>query len=74
MKKSRSSSVKDKKINRLDVQNVQKSFAQKEAVRDISFSVNGGEVFGLLGPNGAGKTTLMHDHEHSAPEKREHFI
>ena len=59
MKKSKSSSVKAKKTNRLDVQNVQKSFAQKEAVRDISFSVKGGEVFGLLGPNGAGKTTLM---------------
>ncbi len=30
-----------------------------EAVRDASFSVGAGEIFGLLGPNGAGKTTLL---------------
>ena len=31
----------------------------KEAVRDISFSVEKGEIIGLLGPNGAGKTTTL---------------
>ena len=31
----------------------------KVAVRNLSFSVNKGEVFGLLGPNGAGKTTAL---------------
>lgn len=30
-----------------------------EAVRGISFSVSGGEIFGILGPNGAGKTTTL---------------
>jgi ABC-2 type transport system ATP-binding protein len=36
-----------------------KRFGDFEAVRDISFEVKGGEIFGLLGPNGAGKTTTF---------------
>ncbi|KRO15162.1 ATP-binding cassette domain-containing protein [Lacticaseibacillus saniviri] len=43
----------------IKVTDVQKSFAQKQVVRDISFTVKRGEIFGLLGPNGAGKTTLI---------------
>ena len=31
----------------------------KVAVRNVTFAVNAGEVFGLLGPNGAGKTTTL---------------
>jgi len=36
-----------------------KSYGAVEAVKDLSFSVNPGQVVGLLGPNGAGKTTLV---------------
>ncbi|MFT8883722.1 MAG: ATP-binding cassette domain-containing protein [Liquorilactobacillus hordei] len=45
--------------NAIEVRNVQKKFAEKTAVLDISFTVKKGEIFGLLGPNGAGKTTLL---------------
>lgn len=45
----------------VDVRNLRKEFAADAvAVKDISFSVNRGEIFGLLGPNGAGKTTTIH--------------
>ncbi len=43
----------------LDVQNIVKSFESVKAVKDLSFSVEKGQVFGLLGPNGAGKTTTI---------------
>ncbi len=43
----------------LDVQHVEKSFENVRAVKDLSFSVQEGQVFGLLGPNGAGKTTTI---------------
>jgi ABC-2 type transport system ATP-binding protein len=36
-----------------------KRYGDKPAVRDLSFAVNGGEIFGFLGPNGAGKTTTI---------------
>ena len=32
---------------------------KKTVVENMSFAVDGGEVFGLLGPNGAGKTTTL---------------
>jgi ABC-2 type transport system ATP-binding protein len=44
----------------VDVQHLSKIYAGGvEAVRDISFAVAQGEVFGLLGPNGAGKSTTI---------------
>lgn len=44
----------------LDVRNCQRRFGNIEALRDVSFAVPEGEIFGLLGPNGAGKTTMIH--------------
>lgn len=41
------------------VQNLRKRYGATEAVRDVSFSVDEGVIFGLLGPNGAGKSTLV---------------
>lgn len=43
----------------LEVANLSKSFGSVKAVRDITFTVRHGEIFGLLGPNGAGKTTTL---------------
>jgi ABC-2 type transport system ATP-binding protein len=41
------------------VTNLQKKYGSTVAVRDVSLTVNPGEIFGLLGPNGAGKTTTI---------------
>ena len=43
----------------MEVTGLSKSFASKPALRDLSFSVQEGEVFGLLGHNGAGKSTAL---------------
>jgi len=43
----------------VEVNRVSKSYADKTAVDDLSFSVAQGEIFGLIGPNGAGKTTTI---------------
>jgi len=43
----------------IQVEHLDKSFGSVQAVKDLSFTVVAGEVFGLLGPNGAGKTTTL---------------
>lgn len=43
----------------IKIENLVKTFGEKRAVNDISFTVRKGEVLGFLGPNGAGKSTTM---------------
>jgi len=43
----------------LSLQNVRKTYENHVAVKDVSFDVPKGCIFGLLGPNGAGKTSLI---------------
>ena len=43
----------------LHIQQLSKNFGDIQAVKDITFSANQGEIITLLGPNGAGKTTLI---------------
>ena len=46
-------------MNVLELKNVSKRFGSLEVLRDLSFSVPEGSVFGFIGKNGAGKTTTM---------------
>ncbi len=41
------------------IESLKKSYATVEAIKDISFTIAEGEIFGLLGPNGSGKTTTI---------------
>ena len=43
----------------IEVTNLHKRYRDQIAVRDVSFTVERGEIFGILGPNGAGKTTTV---------------
>ena len=43
----------------IELRNVSKLFGAVAAVKDVSFSVNEGELIALLGPSGGGKTTVL---------------
>ena len=46
--------------NTLTIEHLKKVYGKREVVKDISFSMQGGQIIGLLGPNGAGKTTTFY--------------
>lgn len=48
-----------KKETVIEMRDLSRKYKSKVAVKDISFEVKRGEIFGLLGPNGAGKTTTI---------------
>ncbi|MBN8235161.1 ABC transporter ATP-binding protein [Halobacillus kuroshimensis] len=43
----------------IEVNHVQKTFGKEQALRDLTFGVKKGDIFGFLGPSGAGKTTTI---------------
>lgn len=43
----------------ITAENIKRNYGKVEALIDISFDVNEGEIFGIIGPDGAGKTTLF---------------
>ncbi len=45
-------------MNAIEVNSISKHYGKVQVLRDVSFSVGKGEVFGLIGPDGAGKTSM----------------
>ncbi len=43
----------------IEINNISKYYGKVQALKEVSFSVKKGEVFGLIGPDGAGKTSMF---------------
>ena len=52
--------VTDKPIQTLTIKHLAKVYSKRWVVKDVSFSMQSGQIVGLLGPNGAGKTTSFY--------------
>lgn len=52
--------VADKNIQTLTIKHLAKVYSKRWVVKDVSFSMQSGQIVGLLGPNGAGKTTSFY--------------
>ena len=46
-------------MNILEIKNINKSFDNKNIIKDVSFEIKPGRIVGLLGKNGCGKTTIL---------------
>src|SRR5258706_11382188 len=59
MSRSRNDATRMTPTDAMTFEHVGKRYGAVEAVRDVSFAVQRGEMFGLIGPDGAGKTTTI---------------
>jgi len=57
--KTKKRNEKDEEMKALEIENISKKFGDFYAVKNLSFNIPEGTIYGLLGPNGAGKTTTI---------------